>query len=195
MQPVSNDSFGPLIAYLAPGATVLLGLSHFSELLRNWFATTPADVPTIGGFLYLTVSSIAAGMTVSAIRWATIDRIHARTGVPTPAFDFRRLGENVTAFTLLIEIHYRHYLFYANMFVATGIAYACYRVSIGTMWPVGWIDVGVLLLEIVFFTTSRDTLAKYYSRGQQLLTNLPAHPTTTSAVAEPSQENPQNQAA
>ena len=46
VQNVSNSNFGPLIAYLVPGATVLLGFSLFSPVLRSWFAATPADVPT-----------------------------------------------------------------------------------------------------------------------------------------------------
>ena len=173
MQAVSNDNFGPLIAYLVPGATVLLGFSPFSEALKSWFATAPADVPTIGGFLYLTVSSIAAGMTVSALRWAIIDTIHRCTGLPAPSLEFSRLGANVTAFGLLIEIHYRHYQFYSNMFVATAIAYACYRVDVGMSWPLSYIDIGFVIVEIVFFATSRDTLGKYYVRSEQLLAGDP----------------------
>ena len=34
---VSSDNFGPLIAYLFPGTTVLLGASLFSGVLRSWF--------------------------------------------------------------------------------------------------------------------------------------------------------------
>lgn len=173
MQAVSNDNFGPLIAYLVPGATVLLGFSPFSVTLNSWFATTPADVPTIGGFLYLTVSSIAAGMTVSALRWAIIDTIHRCTGLPAPSLEFSRLGANVTAFGLLIEIHYRHYQFYSNMFVATAITYACYRVDVGSIWPLSHIDIGFVIVEIVFFATSRDTLGKYYARSEQLLASDP----------------------
>ncbi len=91
------------------------------------------------------------------------------TGLRTPRLDFSRLGDRVEAFSLLIEIHYRHYLFYANMFVAMAIAYACYR-SAGRVSPfLGWADVLFVALEIVFFMTSRDTLAKYYARAAQLL--------------------------
>ena len=113
MQSVSNDNFGPLIAYLVPGATVLLGASPFFPVFRMWFATTPPDAPTIGGFLYLTLASLGVGMTVSAIRWATVDQIHARTGLRIPRRDFSKLGRNVEAFSLLIRIHYEHYQFYA----------------------------------------------------------------------------------
>ncbi|NLF73617.1 MAG: hypothetical protein GX575_31650 [Candidatus Anammoximicrobium sp.] len=169
MESVTNANFGPLIAYLVPGATVLVGFSQFSPVLRSWFGASPADTPTIGGFLYLTVASIAVGMTVSAIRWAFVDTLHSYTGLPLPALNFSRLGKNVAAYGLLIEIHYRHYQFYSNEFVATAIAYACYRVKLGGFWPLGWLDLAFIVLEVIFFATSRDTLHKYYSRSQQLL--------------------------
>jgi hypothetical protein len=169
MQSISNANFGPLIAYLVPGATVLAGLSQFSPVLQAWFATGTFAAPTLGGFLYLTVASIAVGMTVSAVRWALLDTVHARTKLPMPRLDFSRLGNRVEAYGLLIEIHYRHYLFYGNMFVATAITYACYRAQLGTAWPLGWPDLAFAFLEVVFFLTSRDTLRKYYTRGHQLL--------------------------
>lgn len=118
METVSNANFGPLIAYLLPGATVLLGFSEFSATLRTWFAAAPSDAPSIGGFLYLTAAALAAGMVVSAVRWAVVDTLHSYTGLPMPALEFSRLGRNVEAFSLLIEIHYQHYQFYANMLVA-----------------------------------------------------------------------------
>lgn len=166
---VSNANFGPLIAYLVPGATVLAGFSHFSPLLQGWFARGTATTPTIGGFLYLTVASIAVGMTVSAVRWALLDTLHAHTKLPMPQLDFSRLGYNVEAYSLLIDIHYRHYLFYGNMCVATAVAYACYRMHSGSAWPLGWPDVAFAFLEVVFFLTSRDTLRRYFTRSKQLL--------------------------
>ncbi len=169
MQSISNANFGPLIAYLLPGATALLGFSPFSATVRSWLATAPAEVPTIGGFLYLTVASLAVGMTVSAVRWAVVDTLHGWLGVRLPPLDFSKLGRNVDAYALLIEIHYRHYQFYSNMFVAVGMAYGCYRVKVGGLFPLGWTDLAFVLLEVVFFTTSRDTLRKYYTRCRQVL--------------------------
>lgn len=169
MQRVSSDTFGPLIAYLIPGATVLLGASLFSPTIRFWFAATPSDSPTIGGFLYLTIASLGVGMTVSAIRWATVDQFHARTGLPMPRRDFSKLGKNVEAFSLLIRIHYEHYQFYSNMFVGMVIAYVCYHINLGGILPVGWIDLGFVILEAIFIATSRDTLRRYCERTQQLL--------------------------
>ncbi len=165
METVTNANFGPLIAYLVPGATVLVGFSQFSPVLRTWLGTAPADAPTIGGFLYLTVASIAAGMTLNAVRWAVIDTIHAYTGLPLPAMDFSRLTRNVDAYGLLIEIHYRHYQFFGSMTLACGIAYTCYRVKLGGMLPLEWLDVAFVVLEAIFRITSRDCLRNLADEG------------------------------
>lgn len=172
MQSVSNDTFGPLIAYLVPGATALAGLSPFLPAVQDWFAAARSDAPTVGGFLYLTVAALAAGMTVSAIRWAVLDRVHARTGLPPPDLDFSRLPGRLGEFQLLIEIHYRHYQFYANTLVAVAVAYLGYRLHVGLARP-GLADLAVVVLEPVFFLTSRDTLRKYYTRSAQLLSPPP----------------------
>src|SRR4051812_48830029 len=92
---VSDANFGPLVAYLIPRATALAGLMPFSPTLRGWFALNPAAAPTLGGFLYLTVAALAAGMTVSAMRWVIVDSFHACTGLPPPQLDFSGLGRNV----------------------------------------------------------------------------------------------------
>lgn len=113
MQSISKDNLGPLIAYLFPGITALWGISRFSPVLQAWFAMKPGTAPTIGGFLYLTIASLAAGMTVNAVRWVAIDTLHARTGLRPPNLDFSKLGQKVEAFSLLIEIHYHHYQFYS----------------------------------------------------------------------------------
>jgi hypothetical protein len=169
MPSVSKDTFGPLVAYLVPGATALYGISFFSPTLRNWLAVSPASPPSIGGFLYLTLAALAAGMTVSAVRWVLIDTLHAHTGLRSPPLDFSRLGENVEAFELLIEIQYRHYLFFANMLVATAVVELCRRAALGWASPPGWIDLGFVAIEVVFYLASRDILAKYHARTGQLL--------------------------
>ena len=169
MQSVTNDNFGPLVAYLVPGATVLLGLRPYFPAVDRWFAATPPDAPTLGGFLYLTLASLAVGMTVNALRWATVDTIHAWSGLPPPVLDFSQLASREQAFALLIDIHYKHYQFHSSMLLATAIAYTAHRIYYGFDQTTGWLDVGVLVLEVVFFFMSRDTLKKYYSRSQQLL--------------------------
>jgi len=66
--------------------------------------------------------------------------VHGWTGLRAPALDFSRLGPNVEALQLLIEIHYQFYLFYANMIVACAVAYAGYRLWLGRIAQVGWPD-------------------------------------------------------
>lgn len=171
MSDVNRDNFGPLIAYLVPGATALWGLSLFQPSLHSWFVAIPPDAPSLGGFLYVTVASLAVGMVVSAVRWTIVDNLHFLCGISLPNLDFSRLGNRVDAFNLLICIHYQHYQFYANMLIATAFAYVCYRVHLGTIWPLGLVDCTVVLLEVIFFVTSRDTLKKYYMRSHQLLKN------------------------
>lgn len=177
LQSVSKDTFGPLIAYLLPGATLLLGLSQSSPALRSWFAFGSTDAPTIGGFLYLTVASLGAGMAVSATRWLLIDSLHRWTGIPPPKLDFAKLGKNVDAFAILIEIHYHFYQHHANMLVAIAAAYLCFRLGPGINAATFWTDAGVTFVEIVFFVTSRDNLRKYYERSRQLLSATPLRKT------------------
>lgn len=172
MNDDASGNFGILIAYLIPGATALWGFSLFSPALQSLFAATRPDAPTIGGFLYLSVASLGAGMTVNALRWAIVDTIHARTGLAMPPLDFSKLGSNVEAFRLLIEIHYQHYQWFSNSLVAVAIAYAAYRVHLGMHGGWGWTDAGAFLLELVFFAASRDTLNKYFGRSQQLLKGI-----------------------
>lgn len=169
MPTISNANFGPLIAYLVPGATALLGLSEFSPAIQGWFAFTPTDAPTLSGFLYLTVASLAVGMTVTAVRWAIVDSLHALTGLPPPVLDFSQLAGKVDAYNLLISIHYLHFQYYANMAVATAFTYACFRIHEGLFAPPHGIDAMFVVLEVIFLVTSRDTLRKYYERTKQLL--------------------------
>ncbi len=176
MQTVSNDTFGPLVAYLIPGATALVGFEPYSPLLQSWLVSVPPNGPTIGGFLYLTLASLAAGMTMNAVRWAVLDTILAWTGLRMPSFDFARLAGREQAYTILLEIHYKHYQFHGSMLIATAMAYVGWRSAEGFASGLGLFDLLVAMLEVVFFLMSRDTLGRYQRRAAQLLgtTALPA---------------------
>lgn len=119
MTTVSDRNFGLLIAYLVPGFTALWGISYFSVTVDAWLTGSGVDGPTIGGFLYVTLASVAAGMTVSAVRFHVIDRIHHWTGIQQPVWDFAKLKDSVSAYDVLIEIHYKHYQFHANGLIST----------------------------------------------------------------------------
>ncbi|MCH7725100.1 MAG: hypothetical protein IH991_01270 [Planctomycetes bacterium] len=130
----------------------------------------PTDVPTVGGFLYVTLASLAAGLTVSTVRWAVVDSIHHRTGIRKPNWDYSNLEQNIGAYDVLVEHKYRYYQAYSNMLVSLVALLFARRYAAG-FWtsPFGGFDVGVVVLVLIFFAGSRDTLTKYYARGNMLL--------------------------
>lgn len=171
MAELTGRNFGLLIAYLIPGFVVLLGISHLSPTLQTWLsaATNAEDLPTIGGFLYVTLASVGLGMTVSAVRWFLIDRINEWTGLKRPRWDDSRLQVNLEAFDLIVEHHYRYYQFYANNVVALLTVYGAHRYGKGFPPVVGWPEIGLVGLLVVFWAMSRDTVRKYYNRASALL--------------------------
>ena len=173
MKEVSPGNFGLLIAFLLPGFVVLWGLSYSSATIRLWLAGS-GQTPTVGGFLFVTLASVAAGVTVSTIRWLVIDTVHRWTGLPQPPWDFSRLQDNVGAYNVLNDIHYKFYQSHANGLVALVFAYLARRVHQGVFTaPVGLVDLGFLMLAVVLFIGSRDMLRKYYGRVTQVLGTYP----------------------
>lgn len=170
MKDLSEKNFGLLIAYVVPGAIVLIGLGAFSPTVQAWLINPSEATPTIGGFLFVTLASVAAGMTASAVRWATIDRLHHWTGIEKPAWDDSKLPERLEAFEALVEAHYRYYQFHSNTLVAMLFSYAAWRPSLGGR-PVAS-DVGIVFLSAIFFAVSRDNLRRYYGRAVVLLGTL-----------------------
>jgi hypothetical protein len=167
MKDLSSKNFGLLIAYIVPGAIVLIGLAAFSPVVQTWLLHPSTATPSIGGFLFVTLASVAAGMTASAVRWATIDRLHHWTGIEKPAWDDSRLPERLEAFEALVEAHYRYYQFHSNSLVAMLFSYAAWRPSLGGR-PVAS-DLGIAFLAAIFFAVSRDNLRRYYGRAAVLL--------------------------
>jgi hypothetical protein len=169
VKDVSASNFGLLIGFLLPGFTVLWGLSYFSETVRNWLSGA-STTPTVGGFMYVTLASVAAGVTVSTVRWAVIDTVHRWTGLRQPAWDFSRLQDNVAAYNVLNDIHYKYYLFHGNHLISLSFLYVARRIHLGFLTaPFGWADAGFLALSVVLFAGSRNTLRNYFSRVSQLL--------------------------
>lgn len=170
MNDVTARNFGLAIAYLIPGFIALGGLAAISDVVRTWLAGPTNGGPTVGGFLYVTLGSVAAGMTVSALRWAIVDTIHHFTGLPRPRWDDSRLTDRLRAVEHLVEVHYRYYQFYANSLVALLITYLSWSwssefLAVGSTY---WIIL-VLVAEFVFFAASRDALGKYYRRMNSLM--------------------------
>jgi hypothetical protein len=171
--PLSNENFGLVIAYILPGFVALWGVSYFSPTVESWITASQQGAPSVAGFMYVTLASIGTGLTVSGVRWLVIDTIHHLTGLTRPAWKFGNLDDKLQGFVTLNEGHYRYYQFYANMFIAAGFTYAAWLVWNGKgLRAAGWANLHFVVLEIVLFATSRDRLAKYYSRVAQLLGTL-----------------------
>ena len=166
MSTSREKDFGLLISFVLPGFILLLGLAHHSETLMTWLGKSGEASPSVGGFLFLTVASVFAGMTVSTIRWAIVDAIHQRSGIKQPSWDFSRLAGREDSFEFLIAIHYRFYQFYSNSMIAIVVALVARWTSEGFLWIESACGLAVCIL---FFAGSRDTLRKYYHRVDRLL--------------------------
>lgn len=169
MTDLNTRNFGLLIAYVLPGLAVLIGVASYSETVRSWLGTASSDAPTVGGFLYITLASVAAGLIASTIRWLILDWVHHHTGIRPPAWDFSRLQENVVAFDVLVDIHYRYYQFYGNSLVAVVFMYGARVLRLASWTDRLWSGLVFLAVAAILFLGSRDTLAKYYIRSEQLL--------------------------
>jgi hypothetical protein len=170
VRDVSPFNFGLVVAYLVPGFVVLWGLSFHSATVTAWLAGPSESAPTIGGLFYASLASVACGMFANLLRWAIIDTIHHRTGLRFPRWDFSRLQEQLGAYQLLNELHYKHYQYAANMLVAVVFTYLAYRSTpSGRAVGVGATDIGFIVVCVVLFFGSRDALKKYYHRAGELL--------------------------
>ena len=172
MRDLSEKNFGVVIAYVVPGFVALWGVAYFSPTVASWIAVSQATSPTVGGFLYVTLASLAAGLIVSAVRWALIDTLHHATGVKQPNWEFANLDERLHGFLALVENHYRHYQFFGNTLIAAAFTYRAHLIADGRqIWRDGWTAFGFVILEIILFIGSRDALQKYYHRAERLLGN------------------------
>ncbi len=170
MTEISQRSFGYLVAFVIPGWLVVLTVGQHSPLLRSWIGINAESAPTVGGFLYVTLASLAAGMIVSAIRWLVLDTIHHWTGVEKPNWDFSLLQANRAAVVTLVEQHYRFYQHYGNLLVAIVVALANARAIFQSLAiPPALTTIAIGGLIILLFAASRDSLTKYYARTAALL--------------------------
>jgi hypothetical protein len=172
MDESTERFFGFAIAYILPGFVSLWGASQLSPTLANWLSADAQSNPALGGVLYAILASLAAGLTLSAVRWALIDTLHHHTGVPFPNPDFSQMQEKLDGYRLAIEHYYRYYQFYANTFIAIGVAEGC-RIWSGHR-PQAAEVILVTAVEAIHLVTSRDCLNRYYTRVGQLLGTLPA---------------------
>lgn len=177
MNDLNSGNFGLLISYVIPGMTALWGLTYPSPTIRTWLHTTAASDPTVGGFLYMTLAAVAAGLLASTVRWLTVDALHAMTGLRRPPFNYARLAQRIAGFDLLVRHHYEYYKFHGNMLVALVFWTIARRVGQADIRQgIDALDLLGVLLIVVLFVASRDNLRNYYQRTCMLLGSLPETP-------------------
>ncbi len=171
MKDLSEKNFGVVIAFLLPGFLLLWGLSFSSSEIATWSARSDAkDTSTIDEFFFATLASLAAGLLISAARWATVDQILCLLGVTPTALNFSKLKDKdcLKAFQEAMENHYRYYQYYSNTLVAI-IGACAYHFVNGEEWP-SLTLLGVVLPAIVILClASRDCLRKFYARADAIL--------------------------
>ncbi len=162
-------SFGHGIAFLIPGFIVVWPLSSFSDTLSSWLGSSDQGV-AIGGFFYVIIVSLVAGLVISAIRSTILDSLHHKTGIAPPQLNYSKLQLNKDAFNIVIEGLYRYYQFYANMFIAVLLAYALRMMSVRS-WDKyeSLLFLLALVLEILLFRASRESLRSCYQRLEEVL--------------------------
>ena len=166
MREVTTKNFGLLIAFVLPGFVLLWGIAPYSTTISGWIGNTTGNLPTVGGFLYVTLASVGLGQLVSTLRWLVIDTLHHRTGVRPAHFDFGRLRNSIDAYDRLIEIHYRYYQWHANGLVAVTLASLMHWVARGFRFGEFTL---IVLIDLLLYLGSRDTLSKYYRRVDDLV--------------------------
>jgi len=178
MKEICSSNFGLIIAFLLPGFTALWGATYISPVMRSWLTGAKGTGPTVAGLLYVTLASVAAGLTVSIVRWAVIDTLHHWTGLPKPTWDFSRLQQRFAAYKMLHEIHYKFYQAHSNLLVALSFVYLARRAHFGFFTAaLGWFDVAFFILCVILYTGSRDTLRNFYTRVNHLLGSEPPRKT------------------
>lgn len=167
MRDVTRANFGILIAYILPGLVTLRGLSWMSPDSTLWLSDAIISQATVGGFLYVTLAALAAGLSVSTLRWAVVDQLIHRLVIREPERDFSRLHEKLAAYDYLVTSHYQFYQFYGNSLIAIALAGIGYHIHYDRhSWA---ISLAVVFLLVLFWSAACDTLKKYYQQGEILL--------------------------
>jgi hypothetical protein len=163
MKEITYTHFGLLIAYLLPGFVVIWGISGLWPVAPICPSDSEAcaTIPSLVGFFNTTLGAITAGMVVSAIRFIMVDTANHLTGLKRPQVDGYVLQQNLGAVDTVIDHHYRHYQFHANLLVAGVIAYGVHLFK--TLAFTGLPEVLLIILAIIFWLTARDNLRKYYA--------------------------------
>jgi hypothetical protein len=182
MKPVTHQNLGIVIAYLLPGFAALSALSLHSPTVNGWLGASGTDSPTVGGFLYVTVASLALGLFLNSARSLLLDPLNHRTGVAKNDWNYSRLQANITAVEFVLAYQYRYYQFTGNMLLAIVIAYPAYELS--SPGFSAWKLLTVILVGTTLFFSARRVLQTYYRRLDEILGVLHPKQGVVSIAAE-----------
>ena len=167
---VSSRNFGYLISYVIPGFIVVATLSSHSPALGRLIGDSTPTSPSVGGFLYVTVASVFAGMILSALRWLTLDTLHHSTRLTRPTWDFAVFQQKRSAFDALAYNHFRYYEFFGHTAIALLVVAGSPRtLRIVLPFPVAVSYLLLAMLIALMFAASRNALKKYYGRTRELM--------------------------
>jgi hypothetical protein len=174
MRDFSDKNFGLIIAFWLPGFLCLWGLFYVSSVQDSWLQIANAsENAKIGSFLYATVASLALGLLLNGIRWATVDQFLRLPFCRVPPFNeaiFHGNEKQLAAFSLIIEGHYRYYQFCAGALVAI-VAVGVYAAVTGQPVPRETWATAAVVIGILFFA-ARDAMAKYCRRTQKIIDTI-----------------------
>jgi hypothetical protein len=169
MTEVSIKQFGLLVAYVLPGFIGLAGLAPILPVISRWLLPDEHVGLDIAPPVYALMAATALGLILTAFRWMVLDRTHAWMGIKRPNWNDRQLSQQLSGFDYLVQNHFRYYEFFGNVLIALVITYILNRV-LGTLPFLGLgTDLGMLVIVLVLFAASRDTLSKYYTRTGRLI--------------------------
>ena len=168
---LKSDTFGLLIAFLLPGSICLSGLAltwpDFGEWLISFSKSTS---PTVGGFLFATLASLALGLLISAIRWALLDKPLGWWSVTSPDIDYSQLSnpDKLAAFQAVVEAHYRFYQYYGNALISILVTTPIYYIySESEISKIAWFIIVIICSFLLL--GARDCLVKYFEKTSLVL--------------------------
>lgn len=163
LTPVTDRSFGLLIAYVLPGFAAISVWGGKPSVIGLCQSASTGASPTVGGFLYVTVASVAVGVLLSTVRWAAIDRIHHLTGLKPPRWSPGTGDVSLEAYQLVVDQHYRYYQFYgSSLLLAAGCLLAPPANALGASLESATGRLTLVALAALCFAASRDTLERCY---------------------------------
>lgn len=164
--PKETLDFDLIISIIIPGFSFLFGCSYLEPELAVWFSPPSLAEASFASMIIFGLVTILAGMTVHTVRWITLDKIHGWTGITPRKWDFSKLEDNLAAYDKLTLNHYRFHQFYGGMIVSLLWIAVVRRFDKPAL---DILDLAIILLCVLFYFGSRDTLHKYYDRMNRIL--------------------------